>query len=270
MTRTISNLSFERVGVLQLKRDFDGGALAYTHRLGHGIESNRYAAGPFCDFQLVEATAATGVYALIVGDALKYIGECERLESRFGPLGYGQISSRNCHVDGQATNCKINSLVLQGSRPEDRVEVWFLPAHAERKTIESRLIREINPPWNGRTPSGSPAGISSLAGRGTGASRNSRDRFDIVLRALLADAQQSGQRAIRVRSGDLHRRVGGYPGPSHKMPQCCRAMRDSMFDADIVIESPPKGAGANLVIEYRLPRPEPLTDITPSARLRSR
>jgi hypothetical protein len=38
------------------------------------------------------------------------------------------------------------------------------------------------------------------------------------------------------------------------MPQCCRAMRVAMSDGDVVIESPPKGTGANLVIEYHLPR----------------
>ena len=261
MTRTILDLSFELVGILQLKRDVDGRPFAYTHRLELGIKSNRHAAGPFCDFVLVGATARTGVYALIVGDAIKYIGECERLDSRFGSVGYGRVSARNCHIDGQATNCKINSLVLKASESEDRVQLWFLPAAADRKSIESRLIRELNPPWNGRTPPAPGSAIPSLAHPGAAASRNPRDRFGVVLRELLAEAERSGRRGIQVRAGDLHRRVGGYPGRSHKMPQCCRAMRDAMSDADVVIESPPKGAGANLVIEYRLPRPDSVPDI---------
>jgi hypothetical protein len=194
------------------------------------------------------------VYTLIVSDAIKYVGECERLESRFGPIGYGHVSPRNCHIDGQATNCKVNALVLHASQSEDRVQLWFLPTGEDRKSIESRLIRTLNPPWNGRTQSSSADAISSLARPETAARRNPRDRFGILLRELLADAQRSGQGFIRVRAGDLHRRVGGYPGPSHKMPQCCRAMREAMSDADVVIESPPKAAGANLVIEYRLPR----------------
>jgi hypothetical protein len=254
MIRAILDLSFELVGILQLKRDVDGRPLAYTHRLGRGLKANRHAAGPFCDFKSIGSTPRAGVYALIVSDAIKYVGECERLESRFGPGGYGHVSSRNCHVDGQATNCKVNALILQASQSEDRVQLWFMPTAEDRKSIESRLILALNPPWNGRTQSSSETAISSLAVPEMAARKNPSDRFGMLLRELLAEAQRSGQGFIRVRAGDLHRRAGGYPGPSHKMPQCCRAMRDAMSDADVVIESPLKGAGANLVIEYRLPR----------------
>jgi len=38
------------------------------------------------------------------------------------------------------------------------------------------------------------------------------------------------------------------------MPTCCRVMRDMMRLRDTVLEEPPKGAGANVVIRYRLPR----------------
>jgi hypothetical protein len=261
MTRTISDLSFEHVGILRLERDVDGRPMAYRHRLRPDVKPNRHAAGPFCDFELLGATTGAGVYALSVGDEIKYIGECESLDSRFGPVGYGHVSHRNCHIDGQATNCKINSLVLQVSQGEDRVQVWFLTATAARKSIESRLIRELNPPWNGRTLSGSRVDTPSLTSSGTRASGRLRDRFGVALREIFANAQRSGQRAVRVRAGDLHRRVGGYPGPSHKMPQCCRAMRDAMSEADVIIESPPRGAGASLVIEYCLPRPDSLSNI---------
>jgi hypothetical protein len=263
MSRTISDLSFEHVGSLRLKRDTDGRAMTYGHRLGPEVKANRHAAGPFCDFELAGAIIDAGVYALSVGDEIKYIGECERLQSRFGSVGYGHVSARNCHIDGQATNCKINSLVLQMSQDEDRVQVWFLKATAARKSIESRLIRELNPPWNGRTPSGFGHAMSSFTHSSAGASGRPRDRFGIVLREVLAEAQRSGQRSVRIRAGDLHRRVDGYPGPSHNMPQCCRAMRDAIADADVIIESPPKGAGANLVIEYRLPRSASPSNIAP-------
>ncbi len=54
--------------------------------------------------------------------------------------------------------------------------------------------------------------------------------------------------------GELHRAVGGYPGPSHKVPVCCRAMRSAMENGDREIESPPSGSGASLTVEYRLPQ----------------
>jgi len=254
MKRTISDLSFERVGSLRLRRGRDGRALEYTYQLSEVVKLNRHAAGPFCDFELVEATRVAGVYVLIVDDEPKYVGECESLESRFGPQGYGHVSARNCHIDGQATNCKINTAVLLAAQDQDRVGVWFLPAAADRKSIESRLIRGLTPPWNGRTAPASGLRIRPIPVLETRAPGGPGDPFVVALRGILAAAERSAQRNVRVRAGDLHRLVGGYPGASHRMPHCCRVMRGAMADADVVIESPPKGAGANLVIEYSLPR----------------
>lgn len=253
MHRKISDLLFEYIGTLKLKRDVHGAAIEYTHELKTSVKRNRYAAGTFCDFGLVGSTSATGVYALTVGDEVKYIGECANLRLRFGPCGYGHVSPRNCHSDGQSTNCKINSLVLGVSRAQDQVKAWFLLTPVDRKSIESRLIRELTPSWNGSVPQPSDT-VALTSDADPRPVVRANDQFGAALRAELADAERSGQRLLRVRSGDLHRRVGGYPGPSHKMPQCCRAMRTAMSIGDIVIESPPKGAGANLVIEYRLPR----------------
>ena len=80
------------------------------------------------------------------------------------------------------------------------------------------------------------------------------DEFRAALRRKLGVAQQSGQTYATVNSGALHREVGGYPGPSHRMPICCHVMKAAMSDGDKIIESPPKGRGASLTIAYRLPR----------------
>jgi hypothetical protein len=56
---------------------------------------NRYGAGPFCKFTIPNTFKASGVYALTVGEALQYVGECENLSSRYN-MGYGNISPRNC------------------------------------------------------------------------------------------------------------------------------------------------------------------------------
>jgi 5-methylcytosine-specific restriction protein A len=74
------------------------------------------------------------------------------------------------------------------------------------------------------------------------------------LQKILADAKQRGLPNIRAKSGDLHRRVGGYPGSNHRMPMCCSAMRAMMKDGDIIVEQPPKGNGASLTLEYQLSR----------------
>ena len=56
--------------------------------------------------------------------------------------------------------------------------------------------------------------------------------FRQVLQRSLDDAQRQGKEFLIVTAGDLHRRVGGYPGPNHRMPACCGAMRSLMRDGD--------------------------------------
>jgi 5-methylcytosine-specific restriction protein A len=193
------------------------------------------------------------VYALTVGEDIKYVGECEDLARRFGPLGYGHVSPRNCHTDGQATNCKVNSLVLQASGDQDRVHVWFLEA-ADRKAVESRLIQAVGPPWNGRLRAWHAPAPLSHPDLHDHRADSRPSSFHAALDELFHEAERTGRRSVQIRAGDLHKRVGGYPGPSHKMPQCCRAMRDVMSPGDVIIQSPPSGSGASLVIEYLLPR----------------
>jgi hypothetical protein len=218
MIRNIGGLEFTRVGILRLKKDSAERVVEYSLRLAPGVKPNRYAGGPFCYVELVEASSASGICALTVSDSIKYIGEAENLARRFGPSGYGQIAARNLHSDGQSTNCRINSLVLQVSKSGEAVSVWFLPAGLERKTLEARLLAEFAPPWNGSRPRIGMNRIETTGSRVTGPPAN-RNRFESALRDALADASRSGKASLRVRSGDLHRAVGGYPGPSHQMPQ---------------------------------------------------
>ena len=55
---------------------------------------------------------------------------------------------------------------------------------------------------------------------------------------------------IDLNAGDIHRKLGGYPGKNHRMPTCCNAMRKFMVPKDIVIYQPLKGNGASLTIRY--------------------
>ncbi|MBX3046791.1 MAG: hypothetical protein KF698_07330 [Anaerolineales bacterium] len=76
--------------------------------------------------------------------------------------------------------------------------------------------------------------------------------FDNKLDEIFGFGKANGIVEIVIRSGDLHRAVGGYPGDDHRMPVCCEAMRSKMRSGDSIIEQPPKGDGANLVIRYLL------------------
>ena len=83
-----------------------------------------------------------------------------------------------------------------------------------------------------------------------------RDDCEAELARMFDEAMNSGRGTLIVKAGDLHRRVGGYPGNNHRMPVCCGVMRSEMVDDfDEVLYEPRKGNGASLRIEYRLPRP---------------
>ena len=78
------------------------------------------------------------------------------------------------------------------------------------------------------------------------------DRFRAALDARFSRAKRQGHASLDVQAGDLHREVGAYPGPDHRMPTCCKTMREAMKSADRILVEPPKGNGASLVIRYRL------------------
>jgi hypothetical protein len=78
--------------------------------------------------------------------------------------------------------------------------------------------------------------------------------FQNELDKIFRIAQQKNMREISVKSGDLHRRVGGYPSRNHRMLTCCQVMRANMRSGDQILQAPLKGNGATLVIRYQLPR----------------
>jgi len=81
-----------------------------------------------------------------------------------------------------------------------------------------------------------------------------RDRFQAILDRVFEVVQDLDLSFVDVKSGDLHRILGGYPGPDHRMPICCDVMYHNMRGEDKVLEKPPKGRGASLIIRYYFPR----------------
>jgi 5-methylcytosine-specific restriction protein A len=78
--------------------------------------------------------------------------------------------------------------------------------------------------------------------------------FRDALRARFARGEALGLTFVEIISGELHRGLGGYPGPTHRMPSCCAAMRAEQRGGDETLHAPPSGQGATLHIRYRLPR----------------
>lgn len=249
--RILGRYCFALAGQIEAQRNAAGGFAEYSHQFPSGVRLNRFGRGPFCTLALSSAESVAGVYAIAVAESVTYIGECMSLSARFGELGYGVITSRNCHLDGQSTNCRVNSRVLIALKAGEVVQVWFHPS-TDRKSVEDELRAELRPPWNSEHARRYQS--RSAAQRANPAASNVTG-FREALETEFRLASLAGRRSIIVRAGDLHRAVGGYPGPGHKMPTLCRIMREVMGPRDRVVASPLRGAGANLLIEYVLPRP---------------
>ena len=74
--------------------------------------------------------------------------------------------------------------------------------------------------------------------------------FQNQLMAILNAARQSGKPHIDVESGHLHTQVGEHPNSNHRMPVCCEVMRKMMRTGDSIVNEPPSGEGATLMIRY--------------------
>lgn len=86
------------------------------------------------------------------------------------------------------------------------------------------------------------------------------DEFKLELHRMMLDAMKDGRDFVDVNAGELHARVGGYPGAAHRMPVCCGVMLNAFSGAagDTIRAEPPSRQGASLTIRYVLPRIEPI------------
>ena len=78
--------------------------------------------------------------------------------------------------------------------------------------------------------------------------------FQRELDRTFARARDAGLDHVDIVSGELHSRVGGYPGRDHRMPSCCQVMRANVTPGDRVLKQSGSGLGASLAIRYRIPR----------------
>ena len=78
--------------------------------------------------------------------------------------------------------------------------------------------------------------------------------FTEALQHIFKQESAKGKKSVIIKSGELHRIVGDYPGRDHRMPTCCNVMKKAMNSKDRILSEPPKGLGATLTIKYTLPR----------------
>jgi 5-methylcytosine-specific restriction protein A len=82
------------------------------------------------------------------------------------------------------------------------------------------------------------------------------EQFREELYAMMREGLRNNVGYVDINAGELHCRIGDYPGPNHRMPNCCQVMRAAMTpDAgDRILEQPDSGEGATVTIRYVLPR----------------
>ena len=146
---------FFHIGLIRPERDRRG-AVIYDlpqrrYRNERNLTLHKYGRGPFGRFRIPPNWSRSGVYVLTNGDRRAlYVGECQNLQSRWNH-GFGRISPRNCYQKGQETNCRINSLIHQGTTTDEKFDLWFYPVNGgkrARKAVESELIAALKPLWN--------------------------------------------------------------------------------------------------------------------------
>ena len=122
---------------------------------------NSYGDGVYCTFRLLDKrdTQMKGIYAYFVNEKLVYIGRCLNSFGKRIDSGYGQISPKNCYLDGQATNCHLNQLINL-NRESIRFFYCRMTDDLEIAEIERALIRTYKPEWNIALNYGSALGYS--------------------------------------------------------------------------------------------------------------
>ena len=103
----------------------------------------------YCSFRIEGALAAKkGLYCFCVGGDVMYIGRShDPFEKRMN-TGYGQISPKNCYLDGQSTNCHLNSIIEQERRPIQYFVCALEVDNSEIDKLETELLGHYQPPWN--------------------------------------------------------------------------------------------------------------------------
>ena len=112
---------------------------------------NKYGDNKFCEFKIVDNLNDKGIYCYIKDDKIKYIGRCtDNFKKRINQ-GYGKIYPKNCFIDGQATNCHLNSLINSVCNIKFGVYLMTDKSTDEIKELEKLILTYHRFEWNIQT-----------------------------------------------------------------------------------------------------------------------
>ena len=112
---------------------------------------NKYGDNKFCEFKINDNLTDKGIYCYIVKDKIKYVGRCtDNFKKRINQ-GYGKIHPKNCFIDGQATNCHLNSLINSTDNVKFGVYTMTDKTTDEIKELEKIILTCNRYEWNIQT-----------------------------------------------------------------------------------------------------------------------
>lgn len=128
------------------------GKFLYEQKLSKNDEYklflNKYGDNKFCHFKLNSNLNDKGLYAWVENDKIKYIGRCTDNFKKRVNQGYGKISAKNCFIDGQATNCHLNSEINKLKNIDFYVFPMNNNSTEEINNLELKILKEMNFDWN--------------------------------------------------------------------------------------------------------------------------
>lgn len=110
---------------------------------------NKYGDERYCNFFINDKKILSkkGIYYYQINSEVVYIGRCLDSFNKRINRGYGRINPKNCYLDGQSTNCHLNSLINSNC---SKIELFVLLLDDDEniKNIEKKLIKYYQPVWN--------------------------------------------------------------------------------------------------------------------------
>ena len=109
---------------------------------------NKYGDKTFCQFSIDKYLEDKGLYCFVVDGTIKYVGRCSDSFKKRINQGYGKINPKNCFIDGQATNCHVNSLINSKSDVKFGVYLMNDSSTQEIAELEKMMLTCNRFEWN--------------------------------------------------------------------------------------------------------------------------
>ena len=109
---------------------------------------NKYGDSKFCSYKIKNFLKDKGIYCYIVNDEIKYIGRCKKSFKIRINNDYGKITPYNCLINGQSTNCNINSRINNIYSVRVGIYVMTNKTDCEIMQMEKLILSQNIFEWN--------------------------------------------------------------------------------------------------------------------------